>query len=81
VDLATAWVLGPRPGAFSLRAFERLRGNDLVACARLRARFTGIPEAEALAGVPPQSSRRHARGRRVKALWDRLRGRSARAAR
>jgi hypothetical protein len=81
VDLATAWLLGARPGAVRRRVFERLRGNDLVACARLRARFTGIPEADALAGVPPLSLRRHARARRVKALWDRLRGRSARVSR
>lgn len=74
VDLATAWILGDRPGSWRRRVFERLSGNDLVSAARLRARFTGIPESVALATVPPDAIRWHARGRRWKARWDRWRG-------
>lgn len=76
VDLATAWVLGPRPGAWRRFVFQRLRGNDLVSAARLRARFTAISEAEALASVPAAAVRRHASGRNWKRAWNRLRGRS-----
>jgi hypothetical protein len=75
VDLATAVTLGERPGFLRRRAFERLRMLDRVAVARLRARFTGVPEAEALEGIPEEALRWHRRGRRLKAAWDALRRR------
>lgn len=76
VDLATAWVAG-RGGGISDRIFRRLCGADEVAFARLRARYLGLDEAEALAGVDPAALAWHARGRRLKTLWDRVRGKSA----
>ena len=41
VDLAMAWVLGKRPGWIRRTVFRYLRDQDLVALARMRARFTG----------------------------------------
>ena len=75
VDLATAWTLGRRPGAFRRWVFRRLAMQDRLAAARLRARFTGIAEEEALAAVPVEARRWHARGRAIKHGFDRIRGR------
>lgn len=75
VDLATAWALGERPGPLRRWIFRRLAMQDRLAAARLRARFTGVPEEEALASIPPEARRAHARGRAVKRVWDRFRGR------
>jgi hypothetical protein len=75
VDLATAWTLGPRPGPWRRFVFRRLSLQDDLAAARLRARFTGIPEDEALASVPEEAKRWHARGRALKRALDRIRGR------
>ncbi len=74
IDLATAWVLGERPGALRRRVFERFRESDLVNLARMRARFTGGDPGAAAASVSPRAASWHQRGRRVKAMWDRLRG-------
>jgi hypothetical protein len=76
VDLATALVLGERPGRLRRAAFERLRDQDRVALARLRARWTGRDEAEAIAGVGAAAAAWHARYRALRRIWDRLRGRS-----
>lgn len=72
VDLATAWRRGR-----GLRGwvFRRLSLQDRLAAARLRARFTGIPEEQALAGVPEDARRWHARGRLLKRGFDKVRGR------
>lgn len=75
VDLATAWPLGPSPGPLRRWVFHRLTMQDRLACARLRARFTGIPEEQALEAVPVQARRWHARGRALKRAFDRIRGR------
>ncbi len=75
VDLATAVVLGERPGFLRRALFERLRDADLVALARLRARWTGGDVAAAVAAVGPRAAARHARARRLRALWDRVRRR------
>lgn len=75
VDLATAFVLGPRPGRLAVRLFRRMAEQDRVALARLRARAMGMDENRAVAALGPSVARRYARARRVKAWWDRLRGR------
>ncbi len=75
VDLATAWVLGPRPGPFGRLAFRWLAQQDRVALARLRARYTGGDEVQAVTAVGRGAARRHRGARRLKAVWDRLRGR------
>jgi tRNA A-37 threonylcarbamoyl transferase component Bud32 len=74
VDLATAWVLGDRPGAGRRRLFERLCESDRVNLARIRARFTGGDVTAAAESVSPEAAAWHRRGRRVKGLFDRLRG-------
>ena len=74
VDLAMAYVLGPRPGWIRRLLFERLSAQDLLSAARMRARFTGRSEDEALAALDPATLRRWKAGRRVKGFWDRLRG-------
>lgn len=75
VDLATAFVLGSRPGRLRNAIFQRLCGLDRVNLARMRARFTGGDEAEAVAAVGASAAAWHRRGRRLKAVLDRLRGR------
>jgi hypothetical protein len=77
VDLAVAHVLGPRPGVLRRRLFARLSGQDLLSAARMRARFTGRSEAEALAAIDPAVRRLWKAGRGIKAFWDRLRGKRA----
>lgn len=74
VDLAAAYVLGPRPSPMRRRLFARLAAQDRLAAARMRARFTGRPEAAALAALDPAAVRLWGAGRRIKAMWDRLRG-------
>ena len=74
VDLATAWVLGSRPGFIRRRLFERFRESDRVNLARMRARFTGGDVEAAVASVSPEAAAWHQRGRRVKGWLDRLRG-------
>lgn len=75
VDLATAMVLGDRPGRLRRALFARLCDQDRLALARLRARFRGLDEAEAVAAVGPRAVAWHRRGRRAKRLLDRVRGR------
>ena len=77
VDLAMAYVLGPRPGWIRRRLFERLSAQDRLSAARMRARFTGRSESEALSGLDPAVLRLWSAGRRIKGLWDRLRGKRA----
>ena len=77
VDLAAAYVLGPRASRLSRRLFERLCSQDRLAAARMRARFTGVSEDEALAEIDPAAVRLWGAGRRIKAFWDRLRGKHA----
>jgi hypothetical protein len=74
VDLATAWVLGQRPGPIRRRLFERFCESDRVNLARMRARFTGGDVAAAVESVSPEAAAWHRRGRRVKGFLDRLRG-------
>lgn len=74
VDLATAWILGRRPGRLRRALFRHFRDHDLAALARMRARFTGSGEA----AVSASTARWHARGRRAKKMLDRLRGKHRR---
>ena len=76
VDLATAWVLGRRPGPIRRRLFERFCESDRVNLARMRARFTGGDVAAAVASVSPGAAAWHRRGRRLKRILDRLRGKT-----
>jgi hypothetical protein len=43
----------------------------------MRARFTGRSEAEALQALDPTTVKMWRRGRRLKRLWDLLRGKGA----
>jgi len=74
LDLATAWVAGDRPGPFRRYLFERFCEADMVNLARMRARFTGGDPAAAVASVSPAAAAWHRRGRKVKSVFDRLRG-------
>ena len=74
VDLATAFVLPARAGRLRRGTFARVCAQDRLAAARMRARFTGRPEAELLAELDPGAVRLWGIGRRVKQAWDRLRG-------
>jgi hypothetical protein len=75
VDFAAALVLGPRPAWMRRRVFARFCAQDDLAAARMRARFTGRSEGEALSSIDPTTVRLWASGRRIKGLWDCLRGR------
>jgi len=77
VDFAAAYVLGANPSGFRRRVFARLSAQDRLAAARMRARFTGRPEDEALAQMDPVAVRLWGVGRKIKALWDRFRLRRA----
>ncbi len=74
VDLATVLVLGERPGLLRRRLFARLAERDRVTVARLRARYLGLDEQAAMEAVGVDAARRYARTRRLKRLWNRLRG-------
>lgn len=76
VDLATAWVLGRRPGPIRRRLFQRFCESDRVNLARMRARFSGGDVDAAVASVSPAAAAWHRRGRRTKSFWDRLRGKA-----
>jgi hypothetical protein len=75
VDLAAAFVLGPQDGRMRRFLFARARAQDRIAAARMRARFTGRSEEDALAGLDPHAVRLWGIGRSVKSFWNRLRRR------
>ena len=77
VDLACAWVLGPRPGALRRWIFGLLRDLDRAALTRMRARHAGLDPDAALAREGGPGARWHRRGRRIKGWVDRLRGQAA----
>jgi len=78
IDLAAGYVLGSRPSRPRRAVFERLREQDLLALARMRARLTGGEPVAAVDAVGERAAAWHRRGRRAKAVWDRLRGRAER---
>ena len=75
VDLATAWLAGPRAGALRRALFERFRAADRLALVRMRARFAGKDPAAAAAAADPAAAAWHRRGRRIKRGLDFVRGR------
>ncbi|HUC42714.1 MAG TPA: hypothetical protein VMR65_01630 [Candidatus Sulfotelmatobacter sp.] len=77
VDLATAVVAPSRALPWRRALAVRLMEHDRLNLARLRARFSGRTEEEALAALDPSVVRRYNAGRRVKSIWDRLRGKGA----
>lgn len=78
VDLAMAFVLGAEPGALRRAVFRRLQDQDRIALARMRARWTGRSIDDAVAQIGGSAAAWHRRGRRIKAVMNRLRGKSAR---
>jgi len=74
VDLATAWTLGARPGRLRRAIFERLCDQDRIAVARMRARFRGEDEQDAIDAVGERAAARYRRARRLKAAFGRMRG-------
>jgi len=75
VDLATAVTLGERPGRMRSRLFRRLRLQDEISYARLKARFSGEDPELAVLALGPEAAKAHARGRRLKRGIKKLRGR------
>jgi len=75
IDFATALLLGERPGMARRGLFARLCEQDLVAVARMEARFRGGDLEEAVAAVGERAASWHRRGRFLKSMLDRLRGR------
>ena len=75
IDLATAWVVGPRRGWLRRVLFRRFRDQDLVALVRMRARYTGGDPDRAVAQLGGTAATWHRRGRGLKRWWDRLRRR------
>ena len=74
VDLATAWLLGRRPGRVRRAIFEHLRQTDLWGLARMRGRFSASGPPARVTEEGRQAARWHRRARRLKWHWDRLRG-------
>jgi len=81
VDLAAAWVLGDDPWPLRRALFRRLRELDFLSLARMRARWTGGDAREAVAAVGGSIAKWHTRGRRVKTLLERVRGKRRYASR
>jgi tRNA A-37 threonylcarbamoyl transferase component Bud32 len=75
VDLAMARVRRRHGGALDRWLFERLCEQDLVAWARMRARFCGEDEGAAVAALGESAAAWHRRGRRLRGLIARLGGR------
>ena len=76
VDLATAVVLGERPGRFRSWLFRRGVELDRIAVARLRARFLGGDPQAAEMAAGPVAARWHRRGRGIKRLLGTIRKRA-----
>jgi hypothetical protein len=75
IDLATAMLLGERPSRVRRGLFARLCDQDRVAVARMEARFRGEDIDEAVDAVGERAASWHRRGRRVKSMLRRLKGR------
>lgn len=76
VDLATAWTLGPRPGRLRRAIFERLCDQDRISVARLRARFGGANEQDAMDAVGARAAAHRHQARRLRGWFDRMRRRN-----
>jgi hypothetical protein len=75
VDLATAWVLGPRPGRLNRFLFERLRQLDRLALARIEARLDGRDPDEVVARAASPVAAWYRGARRIRRVLDRMRSR------
>ena len=75
IDFALAWTLGETPSRIRRHVFSHLSRLDLIALARIRAHFLGGDVEEAVSGLAGSTVNWHRRGRRIKELWNRLRGR------
>ena len=77
VDLAAAWVLGTAPGRVRRAVFDHLCRLDRIALARVRAHFLGGDVDSAVKEVGGSTAAWHRWGRRLKRVWDGLRGRGS----
>ncbi|MEJ2085866.1 MAG: hypothetical protein P8Y44_09330 [Acidobacteriota bacterium] len=77
VDLAAAWVLGSAPGRLRKAVFDHLCRLDRIALARVRTHFLGGDVDAAVREIGGSTVAWHRWGRRLKRVWDRLRGRGA----
>ena len=75
VDLAAAWTIGDGSGRIRRAIFERLCGLDRIALARIRAHSLGTVPDSGFEAVGGPAARWYRWGRRLKEIWDRLRGR------
>jgi hypothetical protein len=75
IDFATALRLGPRPGFIRRRLFDWMKAQDHIATARIRAWASGKKAPQNVEGVGAGAAKWYARGRRLKRVWDWLRGR------
>ena len=78
VDFAMAWILGERPSRVRHAIFSHLCRLDLIALARIRAHFLGGDIEKAVSEIGGSTVKWHRRGRRIKKIWNRIRGRSRR---
>jgi hypothetical protein len=76
IDFAIAWTLGERPSRLRRRIFYHLSRLDLIALARIRAHFLGGDVDQAVGRIGGSTAVWHRQGRRIKRLWNRLRGRA-----
>ena len=72
---AAIFLLGDRPGRARRGLFARLCDQDRGAGARMEARFRGGDPEKAVAAVGERAASWHRRGRFLKSMLDRLRGR------
>lgn len=75
LDLAAAWIFHKDRGPLRQRLFQRLTELDYLALARMQARWTGGDPEQAVSEIGGPIATWHRRGRRVKRLLNRLRGR------
>jgi hypothetical protein len=75
IDLATAFLLGERPGRTRRKLFTRLCDQDRLAIARMEAFFRGGDPEQAVLEAGERAAAWHRRGRLAKRMLDRLRGR------
>jgi hypothetical protein len=78
IDFATALLLGESPGRTRRGLFERLCDQDRIALARMEARFSGRDPDEAVSAAGERAATWYRRGRRLKGILDRIRGRRER---
>ena len=77
IDLAASWLLGKRPSRWRRRIFVHMCNLDRIAIARIRAQWTGGDVDAAVWDVGGPTAKWHARGRRLKRVWNRIRRRNA----